>query len=97
MTESCVWIDPDEVAKSLTEAGIPKDDTDYIADMLHEGQIEMCGDLSKKKRKPSEYNLFIGKCIEVGPRGGGRGAVRERWCRCVAAWKHGERDPKQVY
>ena len=36
----------------------------------------------KSKRKPSKYNLFIGKCVK-----GKTGDIKDRFKRCVIEWK----------
>ncbi len=38
--------------------------------------------LERGKNKPSEYNIFIGKCVKSE-----KGPVPERFKRCVEKWK----------
>ena len=38
------------------------------------------------KRAPSEYNLFMGKCVKEKT-----GPIKERFKSCVVEWKKGER------
>lgn len=50
--------------------------------IIREAAEQICKAKASKKRKPSEYNVFIGECVkqESGP-------VTERFKRCVLKWK----------
>ena len=49
-----------------------------VLEIIEEAKVKP----AKKKRKPSEYNIFIGECVpkKTGP-------VKERFKECVIAWK----------
>lgn len=52
--------------------------------IMREAAEQLCKEKRQKgKRKPSEFNIFIGKCVkeeESGP-------ITERFKRCVTKWK----------
>lgn len=53
--------------------------------LMREAAIEVYGKKEKKTRKkraPSEYNIFIGECIKAG-----EGPVPERMKACAIDWK----------
>lgn len=58
--------------------------TDEQCAIIREAAQEYCREKGVKgKRQPSEFNIFIGKCVkEVG-----KGPITERFKKCVAKWK----------
>ena len=54
--------------------------TEEQCSVVREAAEESCG--PRRKRRPSEFNIFMGKCVkeETGP-------VTERFKRCVEKWK----------
>lgn len=69
----------DAVDRVCLELGLSKEKCDRV----REAAEEYCGlGREYRRRAPSEYNVFIGKCVksEAGP-------VTERFKRCVEKWK----------
>ena len=51
--------------------------------ILREAVEELCkGKRQKGKREPSEFNVFMGKCVKEK-----KGVVKERFKECVGEWK----------
>jgi hypothetical protein len=51
--------------------------------ILREAAEQLCKEKREKgKREPSEYNIFIGKCVKEK-----EGPIKERFKECVETWK----------
>jgi hypothetical protein len=58
--------------------------TDEQCAIIREAAEELCKEKREKgKRQPSEFNVFIGKCVKEE----GAGSITERFKRCVSKWK----------
>jgi hypothetical protein len=68
----------------LDQACIALQLTDEQCTIIREAAEELCkGKREKGKKQPSEFNIFIGKCVKEG----GSGPITERFKWCVSKWK----------
>jgi hypothetical protein len=68
----------------LEQACVALNLTDEQCAIIREAAEELCkGKREKGKRQPSEFNIFIGKCVKEE----GAGPITERFKWCVSKWK----------
>lgn len=67
---------------SLDEACLALQLTEEQCSIIREAAQEICTEKAKKKRAPSEFNIFIGSCVKEKT-----GPVPERFKSCVVEWK----------
>jgi hypothetical protein len=73
----------DELDQLCGELRLSREDCDRIREVAG----RMCRlEGGGFKRRASEYNIFIGKCVKSE-----KGPITERFRRCVERWKRGER------
>jgi hypothetical protein len=67
----------------LQQACVALQLTDEQCAIIREAAEELCkGKRQKGKREPSEFNVFMGKCVKEK-----KGVVKERFKECVGEWK----------
>jgi hypothetical protein len=67
----------------LDQACVALQLTDEQCAIIREAAEELCkGKREKGKRQPSEFNIFIGKCVKEKT-----GPITERFKKCVGEWK----------
>jgi hypothetical protein len=68
----------------LDQACVALQLTDEQCAIIREAAEELCKEKREKgKRQPSEFNIFIGKCVKEE----GADPITERFKRCVSKWK----------
>ena len=73
----------DTIGQLCSELNLSEDECNKVREVAR----EYCRmERGYGKRTPSEYNIFIGKCVKSET-----GLVTERFKRCVEKWKRGER------
>jgi len=67
--------------------GISKGECDELADMIS----DVCGVKTRKKRAPSKYNVFMGKCVKERPKGT---VVQTAFKNCAADYREQKKQGK---